>query len=391
MVASQSRPSRTIPARGMRRGGADRRIAALNEFLAPADVRLNGGRPFDPVIRDARALDQILRRGTLGAGEAWMRGWWDVDALDECVYRLLKAGPGGRLQAAGRWRLLLRAWLSNPQAPSRAFRIGEAHYDLGNDLFEAMLDRRMVYSCGYWRGVDTLDDAQARKLDLICRKLELAPGQRLLDIGCGWGSLCRFAAENYGVSVLGITVSREQMAYASENCRNLPVEIRLQDYRDLNERFDRIASVGMIEHVGARNYRSLFDTARRCLSPDGLFLLHTIGKQSNSRAVDPWIERYIFPAGQLPSLQQLAAAIGSRFVVEDLHNFGSDYDRTLMCWYRNFARHWPELAERYDQTFFRMWKYYLLTCAAAFRARTIHLWQFVLSPDGVPGGYRRPD
>lgn len=391
MVASQSHPSRTSAGRDVNRGSADGRLATLNEFLAPADVRLNGGRPFDPLIRDARALDQILRRGTLGAGEAWMRGWWDAEALDECVYRLLKAGLGSRLQTAGAWRLLLRAWLSNPQAPSRAFRIGDAHYDRGNDLFEAMLDQRMVYSCGYWRNADTLDEAQAQKLDLICRKLELRPGQRLLDIGCGWGSLCRFAAENYGVSAVGITVSREQMVYASEYCRDLSVEIRLQDYRDLNESFDRIASVGMIEHVGARNYRSLFNAARRCLSPDGLFLLHTIGKHANSRSVDPWIERYIFPAGQLPSLRQLSAAIGNRFVVEDLHNFGSDYDRTLMCWYRNFARHWPDLAERYDQTFFRMWQYYLLTCAAAFRARTIHLWQLVLSPDGVPGGYRRPE
>jgi cyclopropane-fatty-acyl-phospholipid synthase len=284
----------------------------------------------------------------------------------------------------------VRAWLSNPQRPSRAFRIGEAHYDLGNDLFRAMLDSRMVYSCGYWEGANDLETAQRQKLELICRKLALAPGQRLLDIGCGWGSLAQYAAAQYGVPVVGVTVSKEQAAMAKQRCAGLPVDIRLQDYRDVDGSFDCVASIGMIEHVGAKNYGAYFDKVRRLVAPGGLLLLHTIGNVATTQVTDPWIERYIFPAGKLPSLQQLADAAVGRFVIEDVHNFGADYDRTLTSWYRNFRAGWPALRKSYDDTFFRMWKYYLLTCAGAFRARSIQLWQLVLAADGVPGGYRRP-
>lgn len=366
-------------------------VEDLNELLAPAGLTVGAGQSCDIRIRDERAIDQILKRGSLGAGESFMRGWWDAPALDDCICRILRA----RLDREfGSWRALwlaLRAWLSNPQRPSRAFVVGEAHYDLGNELFEAMLDERMVYSCGYWARAKTLDEAQADKLELICRKLDLGPGQRLLDVGCGWGSLCRYAAERFGVEAVGITVSREQQALAEERCRGLPVEIRLIDYRDLadDERFDHVVSVGMIEHVGAKNYATLFDCVRRVLEPGGLFLLHTIGNDVSTRTTDPWIDRYIFPGGHLPSMQQLAAAAEGRFVIEDVHNFGADYDPTLVAWFENFDAAWPRLSQHYDATFYRMWKYYLLSCAGAFRARAIQLWQLVLSPAGLPGGYRR--
>jgi len=363
---------------------------ALQRLIEPAGLTLNGSQPWDPVVRDERACSEILRRGSLGAGEAYMRGWWDARDLSGMIYRLLRTGLP---EDFGRWQILklaLREWLTNPQRPGRAFEVGEAHYDLGNDLFRAMLDKRMVYSCGYWDGVDDLDAAQGQKLDLICRKLGLKSGQRVLDIGCGWGSFCRFAAERYGVKAVGITVSREQLEAGRERCEGLPVELRLQDYRELDEPFDHIVSVGMLEHVGVKNYATLFDVARRCLKPGGLFLLHTIGQAKTTRSSDPWVSRYIFPNGQLPSLRQLATACEERFVVEDLHNFGADYDRTLMAWSANFDAAWPELRERYDETFYRMWKYYLLSCAGAFRARETQLWQFVLSPQGLEGGYRRP-
>ncbi len=392
-MATRQTTERSFDRDSTSRGG-DARLAALQHVLAPAGIRVNGKQPWDVRIRDARALDQILRRGSLGAGEAYMRGWWDCAALDECFYRLLRARVDRQLSSWASLQLLLRAWLTNPQRMSRAFHVGEAHYDLGNELVAAMLDERMVYSCAYWHGAETLDEAQENKLDLICRKLGLEAGQRLLDIGCGWGSLCRFAAENYGVTAVGITVSVEQQAFAEEQCANLPVEIRLQDYRQfpgaLDEKFDRIASVGMIEHVGVRNYGALFDTARHSLRRDGLFLLHTIGNNVSTRSANPWIERYIFPRGNVPSLEQLASAAEDRFVIEDLHNFGSHYDRTLMAWFENFDAAWSELEDRYDETFYRMWKYYLLSCAGAFRARDLQLWQLVLSPDGVPGGYERP-
>ncbi|WP_405235911.1 cyclopropane fatty acyl phospholipid synthase [Lentisalinibacter orientalis] len=363
---------------------------ALQRLIEPAGLTVNGNEPWDPVIRDQRACAEILRRGSLGAGEAYMRGWWDSRDLSDLFYRLLRAGlPTG----FGRWQVLklaLREWLTNPQRAGKAFQIGEAHYDRGNDLFRAMLDKRLVYSCGYWAGVDDLDAAQGQKLDLICRKLGLRAGQRVLDIGCGWGSFCRFAAERYGVSTVGVTVSREQVELGRELCDGLPVELRLQDYRELDGSFDHIVSVGMAEHVGVKNYGTLLDVARRCLKPGGLFLLHTIGRPRTTRSADPWINRYIFPNGHLPSLRQLTAACEGRFVVEDVHNFGADYDRTLMAWFANFDAAWPALRERYDETFYRMWKYYLLSCAGAFRARDIQLWQLVLSPRGLEGGYRRP-
>lgn len=368
-----------------------RQEAALAALLEASGLVLNGTRPIDPVIYDPRAYGAILRRGSLGAGEAYMQGWWGAEDLVGLFARVLESDLAGQL---GSWRVLalaLREWLMNPQRPERAFAIGEAHYDRGNALFEAMLDGRLVYSCGYWREAEDLDTAQERKLDLICRKLGLRPGQRLLDIGCGWGSLCRFAARHYGVSAVGVTVSREQLALGRERCAGLPVELRLQDYRDLDEPFDHVASVGMVEHVGAKNYGAFFDVVRRCLKHGGLFLLHTIGARHSRGRPDPWIDRYIFPGGRVPSLRQLTAASEGRFVIEDVHNFGADYERTLRAWYENFRQAWPRLKAHYGESFFRMWKYYLLSCAGAFRARDLQLWQLVLSPRGVPGGYRRPE
>ncbi len=363
---------------------------ALQRLIEPAGLTLNGNQPWDPVIRDPRAVSEILRRGSLGTGEAYMRGWWDARDLSDLFYRLMRTGLP---QGFGRWqvlKLVMREWLTNPQRAGKAFEVGEAHYDRGNDLFRAMLDKRMVYSCGYWEGVDDLDAAQGQKLDLICRKLGLRAGQRVLDIGCGWGSFCRFAAERYGVSAVGVTISREQVEFGRELCDGLPVELRLQDYRELDEPFDHIVSVGMAEHVGVKNYGTFLDVARRCLKPEGLFLLHTIGRPRTTPSADAWVSRYIFPNGHLPSLRQLTGACEGRFVVEDVHNFGADYDRTLMAWFANFDAAWPALRERYDETFYRMWKYYLLSCAGAFRARDIQLWQLVLSPQGVEGGYCRP-
>jgi cyclopropane-fatty-acyl-phospholipid synthase len=250
-----------------------------------------------------------------------------------------------------------------------------------------MLDTRMVYSCGYWREARTLEAAQEAKLDLICRKLGLKEGDRLLDIGCGWGGLAKFAAERYGATVVGLTVSKEQAALARERCKGLPIEIRVQDYRTLSERFDHIASVGMFEHVGVKNYRTYFEVARRCLKEEGLFLLHTIGGNRSVRSVEPWIGKYIFPGGMLPSVAQIGAGIERLFVMEDWHNFGSYYDTTLLAWWHNFDAAWPALRAKYGERFYRMWKYYLLICAGTFRARHSELWQIVLSPHGVPGGY----
>lgn len=370
-------------------GNSWQRIAG--ELLAGAGVTLNGSGPADIRVKHPRFCERVLKEGSLGLGESYMDGWWECRRLDMFFERVLSAGLENRLP--GRVGDLLRVAggrLFNHQTRRRAWQVGKEHYDLGNELFERMLDPHMQYSCGYWARARDLDQAQRDKLGLICDKLQLSPGMRLLDIGCGWGGLAEFAARDYGVSVMGVTISAEQQKLARQRCAGLPVEIRLQDYRDLNETFDRVVSVGMFEHVGPKNYADYFRVARRCLKPDGLFLLHSIGGNRSGHHVDPWINRYIFPNGCLPSAAQIAQQIEGRFVLEDWHNFGADYDRTLMAWFQRFQAAWPVLKADYGERFYRMFSYYLNACAGAFRARDIQLWQLLLSPSGVPGGIRVP-
>ncbi|MGD9599993.1 MAG: cyclopropane fatty acyl phospholipid synthase [Steroidobacteraceae bacterium] len=365
-----------------------REYRALADLLAPADVALDGARPWDLLVHDSRLATRVFAEGTLGAGESYMDGWWDCGQLDEMLTRVLRSNIDRRLHAAGVLGTALLARLRNPQSRRRAFIVGEKHYDVGDDLFQRMLDPRMIYSCGYWPRAADLAGAQEDKLDLVCRKLGLARGMRVLDIGCGWGGAAQFAAERYGVEVTGITVSKHQAAAAAERCKGLPVEIRLEDYRRLDGRYDRIWSLGMFEHVGVRNYRTYLGKVRDLLAPDGLFLLHTIGSNRSVRTTDPWIEKYIFPNSMLPSIAQIARAAESLWVVEDWHGFGPYYDRTLLAWYRNFEARWAEIATAYGERFRRMWRYWLLSSAASFRARRNQLWQIVLSPGGVAGGYR---
>ena len=360
-------------------------------ILKSIDVEINGTRPWDIQVKDERLYSRVMLHGSVGLGEAYMDGWWGCEALDQFFTRLLVGGMHRTHKAPGQDVFhYLSNFFFNRQSASRSFEVGERHYDIGNDLYKAMLDKRLVYTCGYWSGnppAQTLDEAQEAKLDLICRKLNLRPGQKVLDIGCGWGSFAKFAAEKYGVEVTGITISKEQVALANELCKGLPVKILLQDYRTTEGTFDAIVSIGMFEHVGYKNYRTFMKVARRCLKDDGLFLLHTIGGSFSKINVDPWIDKYIFPNGMLPSIKQIGSAIEGIFVMEDWHNFGTDYDTTLMAWHANVEAHWRKL-ETYSERFKRMWEYYLLSCAASFRARDNQLWQIVLSKKGVLGGYR---
>jgi cyclopropane-fatty-acyl-phospholipid synthase len=357
--------------------------------IARAGLVAGPGPDADVAIHDERLFGRLLRDGTLGLGESYMDGWWDAEPLDALLFKLAAA----RVQDAFPRDLpliasTLKARLLNMQR-LRVREVAEKHYDLDNDLYAAMLDRRMIYSCAYWAQADTLEAAQDAKLDLICRKLGLKPGMAVLDIGSGWGGFLHFAAERYGVSGLGVTVSQEQADYANAHGQGLPVETRLMDYMALEGQFDRIVSIGMFEHVGYKNYRAYFDKARSLLKPNGLFLLHTIGGNISTTHGDPWAEKYIFPNGMLPSIAQIGQAVEGLFVMEDWHNFGADYDRTLLAWRDRFDAAWPELSQRYDERFRRMWRYYLSVFAALFRARQINLWQIVLSPEGVAGGYHR--
>ncbi len=359
---------------------------ALEKLLAAADVRLDGKRAWDISVHDPRMPWRVLTHGSLGAGESYMDGWWDCAQLDEMLARVLSTQVDSQLGTMHEALAALLARLRNAQSRRRAFQVGEQHYDAGDDLYAQMLDSRLIYSCGYWKNAASLEAAQQNKLDLVCRKLQLKPGMRVLDIGCGWGGAAQYAAERFGVSVTGITVSRNQAAAARQRCRGLPVDILLEDYRALNGRFDRIYSVGMFEHVGAKNYATYFAKVRELLAPDGLFLLHTIGTNRSTNTTDPWIDKYVFPNSMLPSMAQIAVAAERQWIVEDWHGFGPDYDRTLMAWLANFDANWPKIAAQYGERFRRMWRYYLTASAASFRARKNQLWQVLLSPNGVPGG-----
>ena len=363
--------------------------AQLTSLLAQAGITVNGPNPWDPQINNPHVWNRIFAQGSLGLGETYMDGWWDSASLFQTLRRLLAARLDERVHGAAEWWTAARARLVNLQRGRGSRRVVERHYDLGNELYEAMLGPSMAYSCGYWAEAADLDAAQAAKFDLVCRKLGLAPGMRVLDIGCGFGTALEYAARRYGVEGVGVTLSQEQARYARERCAGLPIQIRVQDYRELDGRYDRVFSIGMFEHVGLKNYRRYFEVARERLAPDGLFLLHCIGSEYSGNHTDPWIGKYIFPNSMLPSMAQIGRAAEHLFIVEDWHNFGADYTPTLQAWQANVEAAWPRLPARYDERFRRMWRYYLAAAAASFATRRNQLWQLVLSPHGVPGGYRR--
>jgi len=361
----------------------------VETILDRAGVTISGKNPWDIQVHDTRFFRRAIAEGELGVGESYMDGWWDVPHLDQFLSRVLRAQIDEEI--GSQWAIMLRLALTkavNFQSKRRAFVVGQRHYDIGNDLFAQMLDKRMNYSCAYWDGANTLDDAQEKKLDLICRKIHLQPGMRVLDIGCGWGAFGKYAAERCGATVVGITVSKQQVELGRALCEGLPVEFRLMDYREVDGWFDRIVSIGMVEHVGYKNYGKFFEVARRCLTDEGLFLLHTIGSNRSVTTNNAWTEKYIFPNGMLPSIAQLGKAVEGLFVMEDWHSFGQYYDRTLMAWYQNVTSNWEKLRDRYDDRFYRMWKYFLLSSAGSFRARHDQLWQIVLSKEGITGGYQ---
>lgn len=362
---------------------------SFRNILSSAGVNVNGKEPWDIRVHNDKFYRKVMTGGTLAVGKSYMDGWWDCESLDQFFFKILRHKVASRsFQKKHSILSTLRAKLTNRQRKSRAADVVGEHYNIGNELYKRMLGESMAYSCGYWKEAASLDEAQYAKYDLICRKIGLEPGMNILDIGCGWGAFLKYAAQTYGISGVGITVSNEQVKLGREICNGLPIEIRLQDYRKLDDKFDHIVSIGMFEHVGVKNYSQYFNSVVNYLKPDGLFLLHTIGGNRSVESTNPWINKYIFPDSHLPSLKQLSTAIEGKFIVEDLHIFGTDYDKTLMEWYENFSKSWNDIKKDYDDRFYRMWSYYLLSSAGAFRARYIQLWQFVFSGGGLTKGYR---
>lgn len=371
-----------------RRGGAEALIAAA---LGEVDIAVGGRRAWDIQVHDPRLFARVMAEGSLGLGEAYMDGWWDCERLDTFFDRVVGADLGRRFQLtpAMLW-LALSARLQNRQSPARSWRVADVHYNLGLDIFEATFDKRLTGSCAYWLNATDLDAAQDAKLDLVCRKIGLQAGQLVLDIGCGWGAFMGYAAETYGARCLGVTVSSEQAAHGRKRYAGQPIEFRLMDYRDFSGAADHVVSMGMFEHVGPKNYRRYFEIARRALGKDGLFLLHTIIAGERGTAIEPWLDKYIFPGGVLPTIGQIGAAVEGLFVIEDVENFGAYYDLTLMAWQAKFQSNREAIARAHGERFCRLWDYYLMCCAGGFRSRRIGLAQLVLSPLGVRGGYRRP-
>ncbi len=362
------------------------------ELLDKVDVKLNGNRHWDISIRDDRVFSRVIRDGSLGFAESYMQNWWECMRLDELFTRLLKKPIDHYSIGLARvklWFGSLAHFLFNFQSISRSYEVGTVHYDIGNELYQKMLGPSLMYSCGYWQGVDSLDQAQHQKLDLICRKLKLEPGMKLLDIGCGWGTFAQYAAEHYGAIVTGITISNEQYKLATTKTKPYDVNIRLMDYRQLQGTYDRIVSIGMFEHVGIKNYQTFFKVVGKLLAPDGIFLLHTIGQEISTNSNEGFLGKYIFPNSHIPSRRQINKASVDLLRLEDWHNFGSDYDKTLMAWADNFEKHWSELKDKYNTTFYRMWRYYLYSCAGYFRSRQGQLWQLVFTPLQSTQSYSR--
>lgn len=367
----------------------------IERLLGAADVEIGGDRSWDIEVHNAALFQRVLTMGGLGFGEAYMDGWWDCDALDELFCRLLQSkldtvhigGMKARLfELAGR--------VLNLQTIGRSKAVANLHYNMDNALFASMLGKTMAYTCGYWENHDSLDAAQDAKHDLICRKLKLSASDHVLELGCGWGAFAKFAATHYGCRISAVNIATQQVAFAKEYCAGLPVTLYCADYRDhsiYNPKghvFDKVVSVGLCEHIGWKNYAEFSALVASQLHPEGLFLLHTIGSDLSVTRVNAWTDKYIFPNGMLPSMVQLCRAFEEHFIIEDWHNFGADYDPTLMAWLRNFETSWPDHRKKYDDVFYRMWRYYLTSSAGFFRAHRGQLWHAVLSRCGSKAGYR---
>ncbi len=357
----------------------------VRELLEMAGISINGSQPYDIQVHNPDLYERVLSDQALGLGESYMDGWWDCEALDQFFDRILRARLDekvrGNLKIA--WNVI-KSKLINRQSKRRAFQVGKKHYDVGNDLYTRMLDKRLNYTCAYWKNAKTLDEAQEAKLELVCKKIGLKPGMTVLELGCGWGSFAIYAAEKYGAHVTGVTVSQEQVDLGMKMAKGLPVELKLMDYRDVSGKYDRVISIGIMEHVGYKNYRTYMEVVDRTLKDDGIAFFHTIGSNRSVTSVNAWTDKYIFPNGMLPSIAQLGKAMEGLFVMEDWHNFGPHYDPTLLAWHHNFEAAWPELKDKYGERFRRMWNYYLLSSAGGFRARQTQLWQVVMTKQGQP-------
>lgn len=350
------------------------------KLFEKADITINGSRDWDIQVHNKQFLSRVLRDGTIALGESYIEGWWDAKRIDQFIYKLLKSGIVSYMQ-----KPLIQKWYDlkskaiNKQSKTKALKNASFHYNLGNRLFESTLDKSMNYSCAYWRNAKTLNQAQENKMHLICKKLKLEKGMKVLDIGCGWGGFAKFASEKYGVKVTGLTISKDQFDYAKKYCKKNNVEILLEDYRDHIGQYDRIICVEMMEHVGSKNHRKFVEKVYQNLKKEGLFLLQCISVNKILERNDPWIDKYIFPGSVPLCAKQINNATDNLFYIVDWEDFTQDYHRTMMEWHKNFKKNWKNIKNHYDKKFYRLWEFYLLCCPATALAKTHHLWQIVFA------------
>jgi len=366
--------------------------SGVREFLGRV-ATVDGLNQWDPQVRDDDFFGMVAGDGMLGLGNAYVKGYWECEDLFEFFCRAIRGGLLEFMADSPVMKALMTAYrTTNRQSQTQAKKNVVAHYDRGNDLFEAFLGKTMAYTCAVWDNPldleegETLDEAQERKLDRICQKLHLESGMRVLDIGCGWGPFMRYVAGHFEVEVVGITLSAEQIAYIEKrnggfkHSGSLPIKAVLADFRTFDAgKFDRVLSIGMFEHVGRKNHEEYFKAVDRCLESDGLSLIHCFGK-SDPRVplIDPWTEKHIFPGMELPTVVDITTAMEGAFNLLDLEEMGQHYPKTLLAWSANFDCNWEQISH-YGEEFRRMWRYYLLSCAAVFHVRKVLLWQVVFA------------
>lgn len=364
----------------------------VTDTFSRAGVRINGNNPWDIRVNNDRFFSKALR-GSLGFGESYMDGDWDTDELDALFRRIMRMKlTRSPLVILNRVWNEIRARITNIQSRSGSRAIAEAHYDLDHRLYQEFLGPYNQYTCCFFNQAKTLEAAEIEKLEMLCDKLGLTAEDKVLDIGCGWGGFAKYAAETRGCSVTGVSISKEQIAYARDYTAGLPVKIIEADYRDLpdmfgGQHFDKVLICGMLEHVGYKNYRTIFSIIHELLKDDGRFLLHTIGNNKTTAVVDPWIEKYIFRNSMAPSMEQLTMAFQGLLVAQDWENYGLYYAPTLAAWQQNFEDRWDaisaiESARPFDERFRRMFNYYFLSCKAAFETENLYLWHIVLTKHG---------
>lgn len=362
---------------------------SLTHLLHKAGIEPNGESPWDPKIRDERFYRAVLLGGSVGLGDAYLNGWWDCDDIAGFILRIVKSGFHLRVPRIDLFLRKFRFGLTDAQDRAHSKRVAEVHYDEDPHVFDIMLGSTNNYTCARWEGVSTLDDAQKQKMDLLCRKAELAPGKKVLDIGCGWGGFLGFAAERYSTRGIGLTISPVQAEYASKRYDNLPIEFRLQDYRDFSGTVDAVVSVCVIEHVGPSHYREYFEKARTSLArDDGVFAIQCIFACDEHATIDPWTEKHIFPNSILPTLDKIEKAVEGLFHVIDREFFREDYVKTFVAWRDNLAHHRQEIVQKYGLRYYRKYEYYLSLYVAGFGSGRIDVGQFVLSP--VPRSQYKP-